>query len=135
MYLHSTEVRDLLVLILSKFKIHVAAFTLSEFLAYIYYKYQDYSILDKAMKMLHDLYVVETIDKEVVIRASLIIADLVTHGNEFNIVDVYNVSIATLRNLPILTDDPMRYYNYVKYNVSTISIEEFIDQFRKSIKA
>lgn len=134
MYLHSVKVRDLLPLVLSKFKIHVSVFSLGKFLAYIYYKFSDHSVLDKTMELLYDLYVVENIEKEAVMKASLIIADLVTHGNEFNVVDVYNVSIVTLRNLPILTDDPTRYYNYVKYNVSTISIEEFIDQFKMSIR-
>ncbi|MEM4501539.1 MAG: hypothetical protein QW512_05350, partial [Thermofilaceae archaeon] len=46
-YLHSQEVRNLLVLILSKFRIHVSVLSVQEFLSYIYYKLHDYSLLER----------------------------------------------------------------------------------------
>lgn len=133
-YLHSQEMRNLLVLILSKFRIHVSVLSVQEFLSYIYYKLHDYSLLEKAADVIYKLYVVENIDKETTLRASMFAADLVKRNQEFNVVDIFNAAIAVLRNIPILTDDPSRYSNYARYGVTAISVEEFVEEFQAAIK-
>ncbi|MEM1631032.1 MAG: type II toxin-antitoxin system VapC family toxin [Thermofilum sp.] len=119
----------------SKFRIHVSVLSVQEFLSYIYYKLHDYSLLERAAEVLYKLYVVENIDRETALRAAMIAADLVKRNQDFNLVDVFNAAIAVLRNIPILTDDPSRYSGYARYGVTAISVEDFIEEFKATIKA
>ncbi|MEM3346497.1 MAG: type II toxin-antitoxin system VapC family toxin [Desulfurococcaceae archaeon] len=135
LYLHSTEVQNLLVLILSKFRVHVSVLTVQEFLAYVYYRFHDHRILENVSDVLHKLYVVESISKDTVLKASMNIVDLVKHNQDFDIVDLYNVVIATSRNIPILTTDPSRYLKYAKYGVTTVHVKDFVEQVKSAIKA
>ncbi|MEM0325547.1 MAG: hypothetical protein QW733_00750 [Desulfurococcaceae archaeon] len=134
LYLHSTEVQNLLVVILSKFRIRVSVLSVQEFLAYVYYRFHDHRVLENLSDVLHKLYVVEPIGRDIVLRASMIIVDLVKHNQDFDIVDLYNVVIATSGNIPILTTDPSRYLKYAKYGVTTVSVKDFVEQVKSAIK-
>ncbi|MEM3913612.1 MAG: hypothetical protein QXT75_06920 [Desulfurococcaceae archaeon] len=133
-YLHSLDTRDLLVLLLSKFRIHVSTLTLHEFLSYIYYKYHNYELLTKIIDLFYKLYIVENLDKETIIKSSLLLNDLVKHNVPFDLIDVFNVAIAMLKNIPVLTNDPERYRVFSKYGVVAISVEDLLSKFENLLR-
>lgn len=134
-YLHSPEMRDLLVLLLSKFKIKVSALSLTEFLAYLHFKHRDTFVLETALNLISKIYSIEGLDRDVILKASAIMSDLVSKGETIELVELYNATIASLRNVPIITDDPLRYAKYFKYNVTAISVENFVEQFKSMIES
>lgn len=132
LFLNSRELRNLLVLILSKYKMHITPITLIEFLSYIHYKCHDHLLTDQVLRTMTKLYVVENLDEEVMRRASMIISDLLKHHMEYNISDVLNVSVALVRNLTILTDNPSTYVFHFRYGVSVQGIRDFVKDFERS---
>lgn len=132
-YLHMPELRDLLVLILSKIKIRVSPHTLAEFLAYIHFKHREAGVLESALNLLTRIYTVEELSEDVILKVSTMMSDLVRKGETVEFPELYNAALAALRNIPILTDDPLRYAKFMKYNVTAISIEDFVEQFKTVI--
>lgn len=129
LYLYSLQSRDLLVLMLSKFKIHVSTLSLAELFSFIYYKQHEYSAVSRVYGFVSKTHVVEPIEAQVALRASMIINDLVKHGQAFDLVDVFNVAVASAKNLPILTVDTERYQQYSKYGVTSLDVRDLLSDF------
>lgn len=132
LFLNSRELRNLLVLILSKYKMHITPLTLIEFLSYIHYKCHDHLLTDQVLKTMTKLYIIEDLDGDVMKKASMIISDLLRHHTEYSISDVINVSVALVRNLTILTDNPSIYSFHFRYGVNVKGIRDFVKEFEKS---
>lgn len=132
LFLNSRELRNLLTLILSKYKIHITPITLIEFLSYIHYKCHDHILTDQILKTMIKLYMIENLDEEVMKKASMIISDLLKHHTEYNISDVINTSVALVRNLTILTDNPSIYSFYLKYGINVKGVRDFVKELEES---
>jgi len=78
-YLYSLEEKDLLVLLLSKFKFHVSTLSLYEFLTYIYFKIHDYTKISSIVNFLLKVHVVDEVNTDIAIKASMITSDLLKH--------------------------------------------------------
>jgi predicted nucleic acid-binding protein len=129
LYLYSLQSRDLLVLILSKFKIHVSAISLAEFFSFIYYKQHEYDIVSRFYGFTSKTHIIEPIDAPTALRASMIINDLIKHGQVFDLVDVFNVAVASAKNIPILSIDTERYQQYSKYGVTSLDVRDLVSDF------
>lgn len=132
-YLHSSEVANILPLILSRFKIHVSILSLYEFLSYAFYKTKDSHVLTQLCNLMSKFYIVENLDIEVVKHSAMLLADLLKHSFTANAVDVFNVSIAMVNNLVVLTDDISRYNVFTKYGLVAISVKEFVEKFKNEV--
>lgn len=128
--LYSPEIRDLLPLILFKYRIHVSILTIHEFLSYFFYKVHDSNLINQIVDMFYKFYIVEDLSRDIVIRGSMILSDMVRHGITPDSTDVLNVAIALFKNIVILTTDPTRYAAYSKYGAVVLSVEEFIKNFK-----
>lgn len=133
-YLYSLEEKDLLVLLLSKFKFHVSTLSLYEFLTYIYFKIHDYTKISSIVNFLLKVHVVDEVNTDIAIKASMITSDLLKHRIPYEIIDVVNTAISLVKNIPILTDNPDRYKTYLKYGITAYSIEDFIVKFKKLLE-
>ncbi|MEM1639969.1 MAG: hypothetical protein QXJ69_07895 [Desulfurococcaceae archaeon] len=100
----------------------------------IYYKYHNYELLTKIIDLFYKLYIVENLDKETIIKSSLLLNDLVKHNVPFDLIDVFNVAIAMLKNIPVLTNDPERYRVFSKYGVVAISVEDLLSKFENLLR-
>lgn len=129
LYLYSLQSRDLLVLILSKFKIHVSTLSLTELFSFIYYKYHQYDTVSRLYEFISRTHIVEPVDATTALRASMIIDDLIKHGQAFDLVDVFNVAVASAKNIPILSIDADRYKQYSKYGVTSLDVRDLLSDF------
>jgi len=133
-YIHSLEEKDLVVLFLSKFVLHISTLSLQEFLTYVHFKSHDYTKIASIAQLFSKVYIIEDVDINVIIKASLITSDFLKHEMSYNITDVINAAISLIKNIPILTDDPERYKAYFKYGIIAYSIEELINRFKKLLE-
>lgn len=132
-YMHSSEVVNMLPLILSRFKIHLSILSLYEFLSYAFYKTRDPQVLMQLCNLMSKFYIVENLDIEVVKHSAMLLADLLKHGFTANAIDVFNVSIAMVNNLVVLTDDVSRYNVFTKYGLVAMPVKEFIEKFKNEV--
>lgn len=132
-YLHSSEVVSILPLILSRFKIHVSVLSLYEFLSYTFYKTKDPQVLTQLCNLVTKFYIVENLSVEIVKHSAMLLTDLLKHSFTANAIDVFNVSIAMVNNLVILTDDVSRYSVFTKYGLVAMPIKEFVEKFRSEV--
>lgn len=132
-YLHSRELQDLLPLILYKFKIHVSVFSIYEFLSFFYYKLHNSSMVEDIANTIYKFYIVENVEKETIVRAAMILTDLVKHGTIPDSIDVINTAVALSRNIPVLSTQPERYSLFAKYGLTVLSIEDFVRSFKKDL--
>ncbi|MEM1528913.1 MAG: hypothetical protein QXP03_00340 [Desulfurococcaceae archaeon] len=132
-YMHSSEVVNMLPLILSRFKIHVSVLSLHEFLSYTFYKTRDPRVLTQLCSLMFKFYVVENLNVEVLKHSAMLLADLLKHGITANAIDVFNASIAMVNNLVVLTDDVSRYNMFTKYGLIAMPIKEFFEKFKNEV--
>lgn len=132
-YLHSRETRDLLPLILFRFRIHVSMLSIYEFLSYVFYKLHNSALISQIAELLFKLYVVERLEKDTIVHSAMILSDLLRHGVTPDTVDAFNVALAMSKNMVILTGDPSRYAVFSKYGVAVVSIDEFIKDFKSEL--
>jgi len=133
MYLHSHEVKEVLPLILYRVKFYVLTLSAYEFLTFIYLKFMrelKRSLLDTLSK----LYEVISVDEQISEKASMIAADLLQHGVQVETVTVFNVAVALMKNLAILTEIPELYSPYSKYGVIVIDVKEFVKKFKETLR-